>query len=188
MISEVCAEIRNYFVLSGDVLVGDYRIEDGSVVPSCPFLDGQYYRIVGSVFNDGVHKHGEETLTDEPQFHGAIWLMRVPKDFLQLADEIAQWQAKNGGVTYFKFNAISELPTFEQVQRLVNTGHTFMFLSGGVNPQTRFDFSEFDIGTYTISYFIVGASDVTIDKYTVYADGRRIEQTYNTNITLTPDK
>lgn len=98
MISEVCAEIRNYFVLSGDVLVGDYRIEDGSVVPSCPFLDGQYYRIVGSVFNDGVHKHGEETLTDEPQFHGAIWLMRVPKDFLQLADEIAQWQAKNGGV------------------------------------------------------------------------------------------
>lgn len=97
MLNEICAEVRNYFVLSGDVLVGDYTISDGVIVPSVPLLEEQYFRIVGSVFNDGVHKSGD-VLTDEPQFHGAVWLMRIPKDFLQLADEIAQWQAKHGGV------------------------------------------------------------------------------------------
>lgn len=97
MLNEICAEVRNYFVLSGDVLVGDYTISDGVIVPSVPLLEEQYFRIVGSIFNDGVHKYGD-VLTDEPQFHGAVWLMRIPKDFLQLADEIAQWQAKHGGV------------------------------------------------------------------------------------------
>ena len=99
MITEVCAEIRNYFVLSNDVLTGDYTISEGSIVPSVLLQDGQYYRIVGSTLNDGVHKYGDESdiLIDEPQFHGAVWKMRVPQSFINLVNDIQAWQEKNGG-------------------------------------------------------------------------------------------
>jgi hypothetical protein len=56
---------------------------------------GQYYRIIGSTFNDGVFKHGSESLIDET-FDGSVWLMAVPPDFVSLATEISMWQEKYG--------------------------------------------------------------------------------------------
>lgn len=56
--------------------------------------DNQYFRIVGSVFNDGVHQYTSELeLTDET-FTGAIWLMAIPKDVIDLATEISDWKEK----------------------------------------------------------------------------------------------
>ena len=54
----------------------------------------QYYRIIGSVFNDGVHKYGDtkDVLTDEA-FNGAVWALAIPKEVVQLADEIKAWRA-----------------------------------------------------------------------------------------------
>lgn len=100
MLTQICAEIHNYFSCEQDRIFGDFEIVDGNIVPSISILDNQYYRIVGSVFNDGVHKYGDinDCLVDEPKFHGAIWLMRVPQDVINLATEIAEWQDKNGGV------------------------------------------------------------------------------------------
>lgn len=97
MISEVCAVIKNYFSGDEDKYFGDFTISEGKITPEIPLLDGQYYRIVGSVKNDGVHKYGD-VLTDEPEFHGAVWRMRVPQDFLTLVKDIEDWQAKYGGV------------------------------------------------------------------------------------------
>lgn len=57
----------------------------------------QYYRIIGSVFNDGVYKFGSEELKDE-DFTGAVWLMAIPDDVISLAAEIYDWQAKYGSV------------------------------------------------------------------------------------------
>lgn len=100
MLTEICAYLKNYFCFKGDRIIGDFSVVDGAVVPSFSISDGQYYRIVGSVFNDGVHKFGdaEDTLKDEGEFHGAVWLMRVPQDVIDLAQDIKNWQDKYGGI------------------------------------------------------------------------------------------
>ena len=59
-------------------------------------LDGQYYRIVGSVFNDGIH-HSGDTLIDEPSFHGAVWAMRIPADVIECAQKVVAWSNAHEG-------------------------------------------------------------------------------------------
>lgn len=100
MLTQICAELKNYFSSDGDRIIGDFEIISGNIVPSLSIQENQYYRIVGSVFNDGVHKFGDasDILTDEPSFHGAVWLMRIPKDVIELADEIQAWQEKNADI------------------------------------------------------------------------------------------
>ena len=97
MLTQICAEIKNYFSVVDERFIGDFEIVDSKIMPSISIQNGQYYRIVGSVFNDGVHKYGDEkdVLKDEPEFHGAVWLMRVPQDVIDLANEITAWQEKN---------------------------------------------------------------------------------------------
>lgn len=59
-------------------------------------LDGQYFRIVGSVFGNGeVHKFPEDKLTDEV-FTGEVWAMAVPPDVISLLDRINEWVDKYG--------------------------------------------------------------------------------------------
>ena len=90
MLSEICFEIKNYFCRNPkDKHFGDFKIENGVISPSFDLKEGQYFRIYGSVFNDGVHKFGE-ALADE-EFNGSVWLMKVPQDFLNLAAEIEDW-------------------------------------------------------------------------------------------------
>lgn len=97
MLDQICAEIRNYFSSKDDIFIGDFEIIDGNITPPIPIVENQYYRIVGSIFNDGVHKYNDE-LTDEGKFNGAVWLMRVPQDLIDLAQEIEDWQNKNADV------------------------------------------------------------------------------------------
>lgn len=99
MLDAVCREIKNYFVYNdSDKIIGDFAIVGGQITPSVDIQEGQYYRIVGSAFNDDVYIKGQETLTDERQFRGGIWLMRPPKEFLNLVKDIEDWQNNYGGV------------------------------------------------------------------------------------------
>lgn len=95
MLGEICAEIRNYFVKDGDIHIGDWEISGGKFSPSFDFPT-HYIRIVGSRLNDGVHLITDE-LQDE-KFHGGVWFMSPPADFLSLVMEISEWQTKNGAV------------------------------------------------------------------------------------------
>lgn len=102
MITEVCKYLKNWFDWNQPKYFGKFKIENGVLFS---FNDGdmgiatnQYYRIIGSVFNDGVYKHGEETLEDE-EFYGAVWLMAVPKDFIELIGDMTEWQEKYGGAS-----------------------------------------------------------------------------------------
>lgn len=97
MLTEICAEIKNYFTFKDDKHFGDFAIVDGQITPSFD-IPTDFIRIVGSHKNDGVHQRGENgfDLEDEGQFHGAIWVMSPPKSFLALAQEISDWQAKYG--------------------------------------------------------------------------------------------
>lgn len=97
MLTEICAEIRNYFTYDQDKKIGTWRIEDGQITPSIDFPT-EYIRIVGSHKNDGVHclSDANDILADE-EFQGGIWCMSIPPAFIALANEIAEWQSKYGG-------------------------------------------------------------------------------------------
>lgn len=98
-ISDLCAELRNYFLPSYKnpakyIHHGTFKVENGQL-QNVPFLrDGQYYRIVGSIFNDGVWCVGKEELVDEDEFDGAVWEMAVPSDFIDLVTELDRANAK----------------------------------------------------------------------------------------------
>lgn len=88
MIGDICAEVNNYFVQN--IITGTYTITDGEIDLDDYLQDGQYFRIVGSVFNDGVYAYPATDLTDEI-FHGAIWAMSVPPSFIALAGKVDKW-------------------------------------------------------------------------------------------------
>lgn len=102
MISEICGFLRNYFDFNQPKFYGVFKIEGGVITSGTDgdmgLQDGQYYRIIGSVFNDGVWKYGKDQLQDEKPFDGAVWLMAVPPDLIAIAGEIQEWQDKYGGV------------------------------------------------------------------------------------------
>lgn len=97
MLTEICAEIRNYFTYESDKHFGNFAIVDGLITPSFD-IPTDYIRIAGSHLNDGVHKLSDADLVDEGEFEGSVWVMSPPKAFLDLVKEIEDWQAKNGGV------------------------------------------------------------------------------------------
>ena len=93
MLEQVLMNIRRWFPVEGGVHSGTFTIEGGGI--TLPFLlTNQYFRIVGSVFNDGLHQYPAVDLTDET-FTGSVWALAVPKAVIDLADEIQKWQEKN---------------------------------------------------------------------------------------------
>lgn len=93
MLEQVLMNIRNWFPVKGGIYSGTFTIKDGGI--TLPFLaDGQYFRICGSVFNDGLHQYNVLDLTDET-FNGTIWALSIPQPIIDLADEIQKWQDKN---------------------------------------------------------------------------------------------
>ena len=94
MLDQVLMNMRRWFPVEGGIHSGTFTIEDGGI--TLPFLaEGQYFRICGSVFNDGLHKYPATDLVDE-EFSGAIWELAIPPAVVDLADEIDAWQKKNG--------------------------------------------------------------------------------------------
>ena len=111
LIYEMCLYCNNFFVNKDtDIHAGMYKIQNGAIYElydwdsldlrtgltreTQALQNGQYFRIVGSVLNDGVYKYPVTDLTDEI-FDGAIWAMRLPPAFIALASEIEQWQTAN---------------------------------------------------------------------------------------------
>ena len=85
-------------------------------------LPGQYFRVMGSLFNDGVHQYGNDFLNDE-DFTGSVWSLAIPVAVIKLSEDIDAWRAKYeapdssamspymsesfGGYSYSKGSAIS---------------------------------------------------------------------------------
>ena len=97
MLEQVLMNVRNWFPVKGGIYSGTFTIKDGGI--TLPFLaDGQYFRICGSVFNDGLHRYPATDLVDE-EFSGAIWELAIPPAVVDLANEIGAWQEKNGAAS-----------------------------------------------------------------------------------------
>lgn len=93
-LTNLCAELRNYFETKKRF--GTFTISGGSISPSDFLQDGQYFRIVGSVFNDGVYRYPAHDLVDET-FNGAVWAMAVPPAVIDLATEIEEYNKSDVG-------------------------------------------------------------------------------------------
>lgn len=93
--TDLCQEIRNWFDrvrYIGRITIGP----DGGVFCdgiAIGLADGQYYRVIGSTFADGVHIYPDADNKQE-SFDGAVWAMAVPPTAIKLATEIAEWRAK----------------------------------------------------------------------------------------------
>lgn len=96
--TELCQELRNWFDRDMKKWSGDFAVENGELSGFSELLKtGQYFRVIGSVFNDGVHKYGDADLEDE-KFTGSVWAMAVPSAAIALSSEIDAWKEKYGGV------------------------------------------------------------------------------------------
>lgn len=104
LLEEICQHLRNWFCnfQRGDVKHGSFIIQDGAITgagqtPTPTIEDGSYYRIIGSLKNDGVFLAGTDTPKDET-FTGQIWLMHPTAAFLACVKDISDWNAKNGAI------------------------------------------------------------------------------------------
>jgi hypothetical protein len=99
MLSKICQEIKNWFDRGQPRIHGAFSIENGKITDEA-FLDviqqNQYFRIIGSVFNDGVYKYTDDLELTNELFVGSIWLMAVPRDVIILSNEIETWLNKYG--------------------------------------------------------------------------------------------
>ena len=94
MLEQVLMHLNNWFLVPGGIHEGTYTIEDGGI--ALPFLaNGQYFRICGSVFNDGLHQYPSGDLRNET-FDGSVWALAIPRTVIELAAEIESWETKNG--------------------------------------------------------------------------------------------
>lgn len=102
-IKEICDYIHNYF--EADEVSGEFEIADGSLDAS--FLStNQYFRIQGSIFNDGIYKYPASDLIDE-KFKGVITAMAVPKDVLDVLAKATKWEEDNANVLNSPFTSES---------------------------------------------------------------------------------
>ncbi len=131
MLNELCQEINNYFDRGQPKFYGEIVIE-GGVITNTEFTEkvlvGQYFRVIGSVLNDGVYCFNSELSLLDETFNGSIWLMAVPRTVVKLDNEIEEWIEKYGdssvspyqsesfgGYSYSKANGDSTSVTWQDV-------------------------------------------------------------------------
>lgn len=76
---------------------GSFEIFEGKLI-NADFIrsikNNQYFRITGSIFNDGVYKYTSDLALIDEIFTGSIWLMAIPKEVIDLDKEIEDWKNK----------------------------------------------------------------------------------------------
>lgn len=93
MLEAILNSLHNWFLIPGAARCGTFEVAFGTL--DIDFLQyDQYYRIEGSVFNDGLHRHPGADMQDEV-FTGTVYPMAVPRAVVKLAHEIEEWCEKN---------------------------------------------------------------------------------------------
>lgn len=106
MLTEICQELKNWFDV--DRRFGTFTISNHVISIASDILEGQYYRIIGSIFNDGIYQRGvDDLLLKDEEFDGAVWLLAIPKQIEEIASEISNWVDKYGEVTTSPYNSES---------------------------------------------------------------------------------
>ena len=116
MLNEICEHLHNFFDQKDgcyiDRTAGEFTISDEVISPlSSSLAVGQYVRIVGSIFNNGVYVLTEtEPDEGEPEiilsgtvnetFTGAIFGLAIPRDLVTLDTEITAYVTANPATGY----------------------------------------------------------------------------------------
>jgi hypothetical protein len=102
MLTEICQYLHNWFDKNQAKFYGKFEISDGVITSfndgDMGMVEGQYFRILGSLLNDGVHQYPSQGLKDET-FDGAVWFCAIPPAVIALSKDISEWQAKFGGAS-----------------------------------------------------------------------------------------
>lgn len=101
ILTELCQYLHNWFDRDQPKFYGKFIIDQGNIQSyndgDMGMIDGQYFRIMGSLLNDGVHQYPPTDLVDET-FDGAVWFCALPPTVVALSEDILAWQEKNGSV------------------------------------------------------------------------------------------
>lgn len=97
MLQDVLEHIHNWFEV--DKYVGTFTVGSEGVTPALSLQSGQYFRVVGSVFNDGLHQAPYDDFVSET-FTGEIWALAVPKAVQDLSEEIDEWKSQQSSGPY----------------------------------------------------------------------------------------
>lgn len=95
MLEAVLTHLHNWFPAKNGRHAGAFVIASGALSPDVGLVSGQYYRIRGSVFNDGLHKMGGDDQLKDETFTGEVWALSVPQAVQALAEEVSAWVEKN---------------------------------------------------------------------------------------------
>ena len=110
MLTNLCQELKNWFDRYQPHIMGKITISEGKITNQT-FLnavqENQYFRIRGSVFNDGVHQFTPNYTLKNEEFDGVISLMAIPEEVISLAAEIDAWIAKYGDAVLSPFTSES---------------------------------------------------------------------------------
>lgn len=93
MLEQLLTYLGNWFALR--VWRGSFTVSGGELVEDVGLQDSQWFRIRGSVFNDGLHQFPAGDLVDEG-FEGQVWALAVPAAVVELAERIEAWQEAYG--------------------------------------------------------------------------------------------
>ncbi len=93
VLNDICALINNWFD-GGEGYWGLVTVEDGKISEALPLPKDCYVRITGSRSNDGAYLFNGGGLTDEI-FTGTVSVMYMPKNFVKLVSDIAEWSKAN---------------------------------------------------------------------------------------------
>lgn len=96
ILEQVLYHLHNWFGRASISATG-CTIADGALPASIAssMVEGAWYRIEGSLLNDGLHKHTADNLQDET-FDGTITMLAIPKALLLVVEDIGAWQTANG--------------------------------------------------------------------------------------------
>lgn len=96
MLEAVLNYLNNWFPVYGAARCGEFEIVSGELYAD--FLaPGQYYRIQGSVFNDGLHRYPCDELNclEDEVFSGTITPLAIPRAVIELSEEIRAYREEN---------------------------------------------------------------------------------------------
>lgn len=105
MLTAICQYLKNWFdydsahnrlkYWQGEITISNGKLQNIDL----PY--GQYFRIIDSLFNDGVH-NTSDVLHDET-FNGTVQSMKIPIDIINLSEDIKAWL--NSAITQKAINS-----------------------------------------------------------------------------------
>lgn len=107
LVSDVMREVKNHF--PQEKVTGCWTVTEGKLSPM-KWEEGCWLALGKCCPQPGVYQVGEDGSIDmkDASWYGEIWLLRPPKDFLKLCEEIAAWaKGQNLGIEKESFGVYS---------------------------------------------------------------------------------